>query len=256
MVPQRVIVCSRWAPTAQTIPYMSFCLTCLRACRLLFVFIIIHIFLKRSAWHIFDKLKRKSRISSFLSDCPHSGFWSSIFGLWAMCKKSRCRSSCEFTIRGWRRTDLLYNWVLTKYTQLYRRSVRLQPRVVNSQDDRQRLFLHIAQSPNMEDQNPLCGQSLSYVFLYKVLFLWSILLLLVIGYIWRSFTLNVKITIFNNFFLKNLGRQSAYKEIVKNSLFIKDCNRIFRWKVPFSKILKNYLKQFSIRFEKEKTFVS
>ena len=49
---------------------------------------------------------------------------------------------------------------MTKYTQLYRRSVRLQPRVVNSQDDRQRLFLHIAQSPNIEDQNPLCGQSL------------------------------------------------------------------------------------------------
>ena len=73
-------------------------------------------------------------------DCPHSGFWSSIFGVWTMYKKSRCRSSCEFTTRGWRRTDLLYNWAYLVSTQLYRRSVRLQPRVVNSQDDRQRLF--------------------------------------------------------------------------------------------------------------------
>ena len=52
---------------AQTIPCASFCLSRSHACRLLFVFIIINISLKWLAWHIFDKLKRKSRISSFLS---------------------------------------------------------------------------------------------------------------------------------------------------------------------------------------------
>ena len=114
-----------------------------------------------------------NRYLPFIRDCPHSGFWSFIFGLWAMCKKSRCRSSCEFTTRGWRLTDLLYNWVYLVSTQLYRRSVRLQPRVVNSQDDRQRLFLHIAQSPNMEDQNPICGQPLIrrlllHVFIFQI----------------------------------------------------------------------------------------
>ena len=52
---------------AQTIPCASFCLSRSRARRLLFMFIIINIFLKRLAWRIFNKLKWKSRISSFLS---------------------------------------------------------------------------------------------------------------------------------------------------------------------------------------------